>query len=134
MRIFQKSWRSASSRATRMSFEPASSHIRSMSPKRASHSCSGPSSSTSSAAPASVGQPAWPICSEAPIERLSIISIAPGTTPAETIADTAWPAWPGESKKATSVRTDSGVGTTRTVIFVATPSVPSEPTNTPHRS
>ena len=66
--------------------------------------------------------------------RLSIISMAPGTTPAATMFDTACPAWPSESKKATSVRTDSGVGTTRTMIFVATPRVPSEPTKTPHRS
>ena len=50
------------------------------------------------------------------------------------MSDTACPACPGDSKKATSVRTDSGVGTTRTMIFVATPSVPSEPTKTPHRS
>ncbi len=134
MRIFQKSWRSASSRATRMSSEPDSSHMRSTSPKRASHSCSGPSSSTSSAAPASVGHPAWPICSDAPIERLSIISMAPGTIPADTISETTSPAWLVESKNATSVRTDSGFGTTRSQTFVATPRVPSEPTNAPSRS
>jgi hypothetical protein len=66
--------------------------------------------------------------------RLSIISIAPGTTPAATIADTASPAAVVESKKATSVLTASGRGTTRSVIAVATPSVPSEPTNAPSRS
>jgi hypothetical protein len=71
---------------------------------------------------------------DAVIESWSIISIAPGTTPAATISDTAWPARPVVSKKATSVRTDSGVGTTRTITFVATPSVPSEPTKTPCRS
>jgi hypothetical protein len=47
---------------------------------------------------------------------------------------TARPPWLGESKKATSVRTDSGEGMTRTVISVAIPSVPSEPTKTPCRS
>ena len=72
--------------------------------------------------------------SAARIERLSIISIAPGTIPADTIADTTSPASEVESKKATSVRTDSGAGTTRSTIFVATPSVPSEPTNAPTRS
>jgi hypothetical protein len=86
------------------------------------------------AAPASAGQPACAIFSEASIVRRSIISIAPGTTPAETIAETACPAALGEAKNATSVRTASGAGTTRSVIFVATPSVPSEPTKTPCRS
>ncbi len=134
LRIFQKTWRSASSRATRTSLQPAFSHSAPTWSKVASSSACGPSSSTSSAAPASSGQPAWAMASEAPIVRLSIISMAPGTTPAETMFDTACPAWPGDSKKDTSVRTDSGVGTTRTMIFVATPSVPSEPTKTPHRS
>ena len=134
LRIFQKTSRWAPSRATTTPVAPASSHSLHTSAKRASHSRSGPSSSTSSAAPASSGQPAWAICSEASIVRRSIISIAPGTTPAATISDTARPARPGVSKKATSVRTDSGAGTTRTVIAVAIPSVPSEPTNTPCRS
>jgi len=61
-------------------------------------------------------------------------SIAPGTIPAETISETTSPPWIVESKKATSVRTDSGFGTTRSQIFVAMPSVPSEPTNAPIRS
>ena len=65
------------------------------------------------------------------IERLSIISIAAGTMPAETIPDTTSPAWVGESKKATSVRTASGAGMTRRMALVATPSVPSEPTKAP---
>ena len=65
------------------------------------------------------------------MDRLSIISIAPGTMPADTIADTTSPASAVESKKATSVRTASGAGTTRSMILVATPSVPSEPTNAP---
>ncbi len=57
-----------------------------------------------------------------------------GTIPAATISLTASPAPPVSSKKATSVRTASGLGTTRRVIRVATPSVPSEPTNAPSRS
>ena len=64
----------------------------------------------------------------------SIISIAPGTMPACTIADTAVPAARVESKNATRVRVVSGTGTTRSQIFVAMPSVPSEPTNAPSRS
>ena len=81
LRIFQKTWRSASSRATRTSLQPAFSHSSPTWSKVASSSACGPSSSTSSAAPASSGQPAWAIASEAPIVRLSIISMAPGTTP-----------------------------------------------------
>ena len=79
-------------------------------------------------------QPALPICSEASIARASIISIAPGTTPPWTISETASPAACVESKNATSVLTASGEGTTRSQILVATPSVPSEPTNAPSRS
>ena len=63
-----------------------------------------------------------------------MISIAPGTIPAATMSDTVCPACPAESKNATRVRTLSGVGITRSQIFVATPSVPSEPTNAPMRS
>jgi hypothetical protein len=74
------------------------------------------------------------ICSEASIAFSSIISIAPGTTPACTICETASPAWRVVSKNATSVLTVSGEGTTRSHTLVATPSVPSEPTNAPSRS
>ena len=134
LRARQKRWRSASSRAIRTSVAPASVQKRSTSSKRASHSRSEPSSSTSSAAPASSGKPAWAIGSAAWMARLSIISIAPGTTPARVMADTASPACSGESKKATSVRTASGTGTTRRVILVTSASVPSEPTSAPSRS
>ena len=68
------------------------------------------------------------------MERLSIISMAPGTIPSETIRVTTSPASTVEPKKATSVRTASGFGTTRSQIFVAIPSVPSEPTKAPSRS
>ncbi len=68
------------------------------------------------------------------MDRLSIISMAPGTMPAATISDTTSPASEVESKNATRVRTDAGAGTTRRTIRVATPSVPSEPTNAPSRS
>ena len=78
--------------------------------------------------------PAWAICSDASIARASIISIAPGTTPPWTISDTASPAAWVESKNATSVLTVSGDGTTRSQTLVATPSVPSLPTNAPSRS
>ena len=44
-----------------------------------------------------------------------------GRCPASTIAETASPAAPVSSKNATSVRTLSGAGTTRSVILVATP-------------
>ena len=63
-----------------------------------------------------------------------MISMAPGTMPSDTMADTTSPASAVESKKATTVRTASGEGTTRSVILVATPSVPSEPTKAPTRS
>ena len=68
------------------------------------------------------------------MERLSIISIAPGTIPPDTISDTTSPAFTVEPKNATSVRTDSGFGTTRSQMPVAIPSVPSEPTKAPIRS
>ena len=48
--------------------------------------------------------------SAARIERLSIISIAPGTIPSATISDTTSPACTVEPKNATSVRTASGFG------------------------
>ena len=72
--------------------------------------------------------------SAARIERLSIISIAPGTIPSATILDTTSPACTVDPKNATSVRQASGFGITRSQIFVAMPSVPSEPTNAPTRS
>jgi hypothetical protein len=68
------------------------------------------------------------------MERRSIISMAPGTIPASTMAVTASPAALVSSKKASIVLTLSGAGTTRRVILVATPSVPSEPTKAPRRS
>ena len=55
LRVRQISSRSASSRATRTESAPASSHIATTCSKRASHSASEPSSSTTSAAPASIG-------------------------------------------------------------------------------
>ena len=63
-----------------------------------------------------------------------MISSAPGTIPAATMSETVWPADSIVSKYATSVRIRSGTGETRSVIRVATPSVPSEPTNAPSRS
>ena len=54
--------------------------------------------------------------------------------PAETISVTTSPASIVEPKKATSVRTASGLGTIRSQIFVAMPSVPSEPTKAPSTS
>ena len=65
---------------------------------------------------------------------MSIISIAPGTIAWETISETTSPACTVEPKKATSVRTASGLGTTRSQMAVAMPSVPSEPTKAPIRS
>jgi hypothetical protein len=66
--------------------------------------------------------------------RVSIISTAAGTIPAATMSETTSPAALTDGKSASSVRTDSGVRSSRTVILVVIPSVPSEPTNTPRRS
>ena len=56
------------------------------------------------------------------IERLSIISIAPGTMPVrDDLGDRLAGDRSCDSKKATSVRTVSGFGITRSEIFVATP-------------
>ena len=65
---------------------------------------------------------------------VSMISSADGSIPAAMMSLTVWPAAWGESKAASSVCTTSGRFTMRSVIFVATPSVPSEPTNTPAKS
>ena len=65
---------------------------------------------------------------------VSIISTAAGTIPAATMSLTTSPAAATDGKSASSVRTDSGVRSSRTVTFVAMPSVPSEPRNTPRRS
>ena len=64
----------------------------------------------------------------------SIISIAAGTTPAAITADVAAPASSVDGKAASSVRTDSGSRSSRTVTSVTMPSVPSEPTRAPSRS
>ena len=64
----------------------------------------------------------------------SIISSAAGTMPLAITADTASPAVRTESKSASSVRTARGTGWSRTVMRVAIPKFPSEPTNTPTRS
>jgi hypothetical protein len=74
------------------------------------------------------------VASVARIDRLSIISMAPGTMPAATTSETTSAALPVESKNATSVRTASGLGTIRSQIRVAIASVPSEPTKAPSRS
>ena len=63
-----------------------------------------------------------------------MISIAEGSIRAAMISLTVWPAAWMESNAANSVCTTSGRLTMRRVILVATPSVPSEPTNTPGRS
>jgi hypothetical protein len=63
-----------------------------------------------------------------------MISSAPGTAPEATISETVRPAASIVSKYATSVRTVSGTGTTRSVMRVAIPSVPSDPTKAPTRS
>ncbi len=66
--------------------------------------------------------------------RLSIISMAAGSMPAAMISLTAAPASLVELNAARSVWMTSGRFTMRRMIFVAMPSVPSEPTNTPDRS
>ena len=64
----------------------------------------------------------------------SIISSAEGRMPAAMIAETAFDASSTLSKIASSVRVASGARESRTTIFVAIASVPSDPTNAPVRS
>ena len=64
----------------------------------------------------------------------SIISTAAGTTPAAMIALVAVPAWSVDSNPTSTVRTSSGSRTSRTVVEVTIPRVPSEPTTAPSRS
>src|ERR671924_47191 len=66
--------------------------------------------------------------------RASIISMAAGTIPSPMIPETASPASSVSLNAAKSVLTDSGLRTMRSVILVAIPNVPSEPTNAPIRS
>src|SRR5437867_6724078 len=64
----------------------------------------------------------------------SIISSAAGTMPLAITADTASPAVRSALKSASSVRMARGTGSRRTLIRVAIPKLPSEPTNRPTRS
>ncbi len=64
----------------------------------------------------------------------SIISRAAGTIPLAITADTASPAVRSEVKSASSVRTARATGSSRTVMRVAMPKLPSEPTNNPTKS
>jgi len=64
----------------------------------------------------------------------SIISSAAGTIPAAITADTPSPAARRLLKSASMVRTARGSGVSRTVMLVAMPKLPSEPTNRPTRS
>ena len=93
--------------------------------KRASHSASAPSSSTTSAAPgvrgiAGVRGPLGRLDRQ-PVHHLDRSRDDPGRDDRPTPPP---PRAPAESKKATSVRTVSGVGITRSQIFVATPERP----------
>src|SRR5215218_6781842 len=94
---------------------------------------SGPSSSMTSTAPAS-GRPGCTAASTASMVKLSIISMAAGIIPSPMILETAPPAPSVSSKPASKVRTASGTRHSRSVILVAIPSVPSEPTKAPSRS
>jgi hypothetical protein len=134
LRPYQSVARSSSSCATRTSDAPPAAHSSSTRARLRAASATGPSSSTSSTAPASRGSPAWTASSAAWIVSASIISTAAGTIPAPMIAETTSPAASVEGNAASSVSTRSGLGTTPTTISVAIPSVPSEPTNAPARS
>ena len=69
------------------------------------------------------------------IERLSIISIAPGTMPVgHDLGHDLARLDGGAEERHERAHTPPASGTTRSQIFVATPSVPSEPTNAPSRS
>ena len=80
------------------------------------------------------GNPGLTAASAARIVVRSIISIAAGMMPAPMTSETAFPAASVESNAASRVRTDSGRRSSRSVTFVTTARVPSEPTSTPSRS
>ena len=115
LRVFQKSWRSASSRATRTSLAAAPART-ARRPRRSAPRTrpAAPSSSTSSAAPASSGQPAWAI-GLGGADRQVVHHLDRARHDARPRRCPTPPARRArvESKNATSVRTDSGVGTTR---------------------
>ncbi len=68
------------------------------------------------------------------MQERSIISIAAGTMPPEITVVTASPAARSDMKSASRVRITVGTGVSRTVMRVAMPKLPSEPTKTPTRS
>ena len=68
------------------------------------------------------------------MQGLSIISMPAGNTPAPVIWRTASPAAAIEAKSASNTATLAGAGSSRRVIAVAIPKVPSLPINTPRRS
>ena len=87
-----------------------------------------------SAAGASTVRPAPVAASAASIASESIISTAAGMIAASTMSPTVSPAASIDGKSASTVRTACGVCSSRTVTLVQTPSVPSEPMNSPRRS
>ncbi len=93
-----------------------------------------PTTSTSSAAAASTGKPAWMYASTACRHSRSIISIAAGTIPAAMTALTVDAPASTDSKSISIVQIAGGSGVRRTHTLVATPSIPSLPTKTPRRS
>src|SRR2546422_5341561 len=64
----------------------------------------------------------------------SLLSMAAGTMPVAMTDETASLAARTVEKSASSVRTLGGIGSSRTVISVAIPNIPSLPTNSPTRS
>ena len=94
----------------------------------------GPVTSTSSAAAASVGNPAWMYASTATRHSLSIISTAAGTMPAAMIPLTVAAPSSTVAKSNSIVVTAGAFWVSRTHTSVAIPSMPSLPTNTPRRS
>ena len=79
-------------------------------------------------------RPAPVAASAASIASESIISTAAGMIAASTMSPTVSPAASIDGKSASTVRTACGVCSSRTVTLVQTPSVPSEPMNSPRRS
>ena len=126
--------RSASSRGARISSAPHERTISIGELGRVLDLRGRPSTSISSAAPASSGQSTPVAATIASIASRSIISIAAGTIPRAMIRETAAPASSVDGNVANSVRVACGLRRMRTTTSVTMPSIPSLPTTTPIKS
>ena len=133
LRPFQISARSAGSVATRISNAPCSRQSRSTSANSCSTSTAGPSSSMTSTAPAPGVVAVHGRLGRLDRERVHHLDRRRHDAGGDDRRHRVPGVVGGGSKPASSVRTSSGLRTSRTVTAVTMPSVPSEPTTAPEQ-